>query len=68
MNGLTGEKKAVRQFSPGDAAGQLRSSITNVATLPKGVLKLTESFEKGAPRKENKMRIPHFLYLNGETA
>jgi hypothetical protein len=48
---MTGEKKTVRQFTPGEAAGQLRSSITNVATLPKGVLKLTESVEKGNAEK-----------------
>ena len=45
------EKKEVRQFSPGEAAGQLRSSITNVATLPKSVHKMTESFEKGNAKK-----------------
>ena len=52
MNGLTGEKKAIRQFTPGEAAGQLRSSITNVATLPKAANKMTESFKNGQVKKE----------------
>ena len=49
---MTGEKKAVRQYTPGEAAVQLRSSITNVATLPKGVYKMTESVKSGQAEKE----------------
>ena len=48
---MTGEKKTVRQFAPGEAAGQLRNSITNVATLPKAANKLTESVKKGNAEK-----------------
>jgi hypothetical protein len=44
---MAGEKKILRQSTPGEAAGQLTDSITNVATLPKGGRKLTESVEKG---------------------
>ena len=43
---MAGEKKEVRQLTPGEAAGQLRKSITNVATLPKAAIKLTESVKK----------------------
>ena len=46
VNGMAGEKKEVRQLTPGEAAGQLRKSITNVATLPKAAIKLTESVKK----------------------
>ena len=42
---MTGEKKNVRQFTPGEAAGQLRDSITNVATLPITHNKITESIK-----------------------
>ncbi|MEM2129913.1 MAG: hypothetical protein QXZ70_04865 [Candidatus Bathyarchaeia archaeon] len=49
---MAGEKKAVRQYTPGEAAGELRSSITNVATQPKAAYKLTESFKSGYARKE----------------
>ena len=42
---MTGEKKEVIQLTPGEAAGQLRKSITNVATLPITAIKLTESFK-----------------------
>ena len=43
---MTGEKKEVRQLTPEEAAGQLKSSITNVASMPITAIKLTESFKK----------------------
>jgi hypothetical protein len=43
---MTGEKKTVRQLTPEEAAGQLKSSITNVASLPKTTIKLKESVKK----------------------
>lgn len=48
---MAGEKKEVRRITSGEAAGILRSSITNVATLPKKGLKTTESFKKGNAEK-----------------
>jgi len=35
----------------GEAVAQLKSGITNVATLPKGVLKVTESLKNGQAKK-----------------
>jgi hypothetical protein len=43
VNGVTGEKKEVIQLTPEEAAGQLKYSISNVATLPITAIKLTES-------------------------
>ena len=43
---MTEEKKTETQLTPEEAAGQLKSSITNVATLPITAIKLTESVKK----------------------
>ncbi len=45
MNGVTEEKKEVIQLTSGKAAGQLKKSITNVATLPTTPNKFTESIK-----------------------
>ena len=45
---MTGEKKEVIQLTPEEAAGQLKSSITKVATLPITAIKLTESVKTEA--------------------
>ncbi len=42
---MTEQKKDVRPVSTPDIAGQLSSSITNVATLPKGSKKVTDSLQ-----------------------
>jgi hypothetical protein len=49
---LTKEKKCERQYMPKEVAGQLRSSVTNVATLPKGVHKMTETVKDRQAKKE----------------
>ena len=51
VNGVTEEKKEVIKLTPEEVAGILRSSITNVATLPKKGLKTTESLKKGNAEK-----------------
>ena len=48
---MTEEKKEVIKLTPEEVAGILRSSITNVATLPKKGLKTTESLKKGNAEK-----------------
>jgi hypothetical protein len=50
---LTQDKKTEKQYTPAEASGQLRASVTNVATLPKSARKVTESF-KGNPNQERK--------------
>ena len=51
VNGMAGEKKVLKRITSGEAAGVLRYSITNVATLPKMGLKTTESLKKGNAEK-----------------
>jgi hypothetical protein len=42
---MTEEKKEGKQLTPEETAGQLKSSIANVASLPITAIKLTESFK-----------------------
>ena len=49
---MSEEKKGSKPVNTAQAAGQLSSSISNVATLPKCLAKMTEALRKGeAPTK-----------------